>query len=75
MAGGADPHQATVGQQLVQPLEDGGLQVQIRVAADLGRRYGAASVPTVIVNGKYRVPNTRNVLEVIDELLVREGMR
>mgnify|MGYP001820975141 CR=1 FL=1 len=48
---------------------------KIRVAADLGRRYGAASVPTVIVNGKYRVPNTRNVLDVIDELLVREGLR
>ena len=48
---------------------------KIRVAADLGRRYGATSVPTVIVNGKYRVPNTRNLLEVIDELLVREGLR
>lgn len=48
---------------------------KIRVAADLGRRYGATSVPTVIVNGKYRVPNTRQVLEVIDELLVREGLR
>jgi thiol:disulfide interchange protein DsbA len=48
---------------------------KIRVAADLGRRYGATSVPTVIVNGKYRVPNTRNVLEVIDELLAREGLR
>ena len=48
---------------------------KIRVAADLGRRYGAASVPTLIVNGKYRVPNTRDVLEVIDELLVREGLR
>ena len=48
---------------------------KIRVASDLGRRYGAASVPTLIVNGKYRVPNSRNVLEVIDELLVREGLR
>lgn len=48
---------------------------KIRVAADLGRRYGAASVPTLIVNGKYRVPNTRDVLEVIEELLVREGLR
>jgi protein dithiol oxidoreductase (disulfide-forming) len=48
---------------------------KIRVAADLGRRYGSTSVPSVIVNGKYRVPNTRNVLDVIDELLVREGLR
>jgi thiol:disulfide interchange protein DsbA len=48
---------------------------KIRVAADLGRRYGAASVPTLIVNGKYRVPNSRDVLEIIDELLVREGLR
>ena len=48
---------------------------KVRVAADLGRRYGVQSVPTVIVNGKYRVPNTRNVLEIIDELLVREGLR
>ena len=48
---------------------------KIRVAADLGRRYGATSVPAVIVNGKYRVPNTRDVLDVIDELLIREGLR
>jgi thiol:disulfide interchange protein DsbA len=48
---------------------------KIRVAADLGRRYGAASVPTLIVNGKYRVPNTNKVLEIIDELLIREGLR
>jgi thiol:disulfide interchange protein DsbA len=48
---------------------------KIRVAADLGRRYGAASVPTLIVNGKYRVPNSRDVLDIIDELLAREGLR
>ena len=48
---------------------------KIRVAADLGRRYGAASVPTIIVNGKYRVQNSRDLLDIIDELLIREGLR
>jgi thiol:disulfide interchange protein DsbA len=48
---------------------------KIRVAADLSRRYGAPSVPTLIVNGKYRVPNSRDLLEIIDELLAREGLR
>ena len=47
---------------------------KIRVAADLGRRYGAASVPMIIVNGKYRVPNSRDLLDIIDELLAREGL-
>ena len=48
---------------------------KMRVAADLVRRYGVNAVPAFVVNGKYRVPNTANVLDVIDELLVREGLR
>ena len=50
---------------------------KLRVASDLGRRYGVAlaGVPVIIVNGKYRVRNTRELLEIVDELLVREGLR
>ena len=51
---------------------------KLRVAADLGRRYGAATVPMLIVNGKYRVPNvpdSRELLDIIEELLAREGLR
>jgi thiol:disulfide interchange protein DsbA len=48
---------------------------KMRIASDLVRRYGVNAVPAFVVNGKYRVPNTANVLEVIDELLVREGLR
>ncbi len=48
---------------------------KMRVASDLVRRYGISAVPAFVVNGKYRVPNTANVLDVIDELLVREGLR
>ena len=48
---------------------------KIRVAADLGRRYGAVSVPTIVVNGKYRVPNSLDLLDILDELLIREGVR
>ncbi|MBT8083421.1 MAG: thiol:disulfide interchange protein DsbA/DsbL [Gammaproteobacteria bacterium] len=48
---------------------------KMRVAADLVRRYGVNAVPAFVVNGKYRVPNTDNVLDIVDELLVREGLR
>lgn len=53
---------------------------RLRVAADLGRRYGVAltGVPVIIVNGKYRVPNVANkqeLLDIIEELLAREGLR
>lgn len=48
---------------------------KMRVAADLVRRYGVNAVPAFVVNGKYRVPNTENVLDIVDELLVREGLR
>jgi thiol:disulfide interchange protein DsbA len=48
---------------------------KMRVGADLARRYNVSSVPTIVVNGKYRVSNQANLLEIIDELLVREGLR
>jgi thiol:disulfide interchange protein DsbA len=53
---------------------------KMRVAADLGRRYGVAltGVPVIIINGKYRVPNVSNkqeLLDIIEELLAREGLR
>jgi thiol:disulfide interchange protein DsbA len=53
---------------------------KMRVAADLARRYGIASVPMVVVNGKYRTGGTEagsldTLLEIIDELVVRESLR
>ena len=53
---------------------------KIRVAQDLMRRYGISSTPTVVVNGKYRTGGAEaggysNLLELIDELVVRESLR
>lgn len=48
---------------------------KLRVGGDLVRRYNVASVPTIVVNGKYRVSNQANLTEIIDELLIREGLR
>lgn len=50
---------------------------KLRVAEDLARRYGVASVPMVIVNGKYRTSAAEagsypRLIEVIDELVARE---
>lgn len=52
----------------------------LRVAQDLARRYNVASVPMVVVNGKYRTDagsagGYPQLMEVIDELTVREGLR
>jgi thiol:disulfide interchange protein DsbA len=52
----------------------------LRVAQDLGRRYGIASVPMIVVNGKYRTDmgsagSYPKLIEVIDELTAREGIR
>ncbi|MEM9401966.1 MAG: thiol:disulfide interchange protein DsbA/DsbL [Pseudomonadota bacterium] len=55
----------------------------IRKARDLARRYSVNSVPTVVVNGKYKSDATANggaggfpqLIELIDELSVREGLR
>lgn len=53
---------------------------KLRVAEDLGRRYAISGVPTVVVNGKYRTGAGEAggypaLLELIDELIVRESIR
>ncbi len=53
---------------------------KMRVGADLARRYNVTSVPTVVVNGKYRTSAADaggydELMELIDELTVREGLR
>ena len=53
---------------------------KLRVANDLARRYSIASVPTMVINGKYRTGAAEagsypKLLEVIDELVVRESAR
>jgi thiol:disulfide interchange protein DsbA len=48
---------------------------KMNTAADLTRRYGVNSTPTVVVNGKYVIQNVPELLDIIDELLVREGIR
>ena len=52
----------------------------MRVAADLARRYNVTSVPMIVVNGKYRTDAAQagsypKLIELIDELTVREGLR
>ena len=53
---------------------------KMRISADLARRYSVSSTPTVVVNGKYRfgAPEAGSypkVIEVIDELILRESAR
>ena len=53
---------------------------KLRVAEDLARRYSISSVPAVVVNGKYRTVASEaggytKLMELIDELTVREGLR
>ncbi|MDH3746753.1 MAG: thiol:disulfide interchange protein DsbA/DsbL [Gammaproteobacteria bacterium] len=53
---------------------------KLRVAADLARRYSIASVPAIVVNGKYRTGGSEagsypKMIEVIDELVIRESAR
>jgi thiol:disulfide interchange protein DsbA len=54
---------------------------KLRVADDLVRRYSISSVPSIVVNGKYRTTATEaggsynKLMELIDELTVREGLR
>ena len=52
----------------------------MRHAADLARRYNVTSVPMIVVNGKYRTDAAQTgsypkLMELIDELTVREGLR
>jgi len=53
---------------------------KLRVADDLARRYSISSVPAIVVNGKYRsgaaeAGSYPKLLELIDELVVRESLR
>ncbi len=53
---------------------------QLRIANDLMRRYKIDGVPAVVVNGKYKsgaakVGSYPRLLELIDELIVRESLR
>jgi thiol:disulfide interchange protein DsbA len=52
----------------------------MRVAEDLARRWNVASVPAVVVNGKYitgggQAGSYPNLIDVIDELVARESVR
>lgn len=53
---------------------------KLRVADDLARRYSISSVPAIVVNGKYRSSAAEagsypKLLELVDELVVRESLR
>lgn len=53
---------------------------KLRVAQDLARRYSLASVPAIVVNGKYRTGAGEAggypaLMELIDELILRESVR
>ncbi len=53
---------------------------KLRVAQDLARRYSISSVPTIVVNGKYRTGAAEAggyppLMELIDELVAREEVR
>ncbi len=53
---------------------------KLRVAQDLARRYSVSSVPTIVVNGKYRSGAVEAggyppLMELIDELIARELVR
>jgi thiol:disulfide interchange protein DsbA len=53
---------------------------KMRVAEDLARRYSIASVPAIVVNGKYRTGageagGNQQWLDLVDELIARESAR
>ena len=53
---------------------------KLRVADDLARRYSVASVPMIVVNGKYRsgaaeAGSYPKLIELVDELVLRESAR
>jgi len=52
----------------------------LRRARDMAIKYGVSSVPMMVVNGKYTTDvgsagSYPNLIELIDELTVREGLR
>jgi thiol:disulfide interchange protein DsbA len=48
------------------------VDTQIRREQKLVAAYGITGTPTMVVNGRYRVPNTTNVLDVVDYLVAKE---
>ena len=56
------------------------VNARMRKGGDLIRRYGITSVPMIVVNGKYRTSAAQaggydELIELIEELAVREGIR
>lgn len=56
------------------------VDTKMRQAEAMAARYGVTGVPTVIVNGKYRITGTtaqgqENILNVADELIKQEAPR
>jgi thiol:disulfide interchange protein DsbA len=54
------------------------VETKLRRARDMGRRYGAQGVPTIIVNGKYRTGaqeagGNSHVFQVVDYLVKKES--
>jgi thiol:disulfide interchange protein DsbA len=54
-----------------------GVDAQMRAAAKMTAKYGLDSVPTVVVNGKYRIlgekiSGYKNILKLADELVDKE---
>jgi thiol:disulfide interchange protein DsbA len=47
------------------------VQTMANRAAALMRRYGIRAVPALVVDGRYRIKNTPQVLEVADTLIKR----
>ncbi|HIE55070.1 MAG TPA: hypothetical protein EYP90_07815 [Chromatiaceae bacterium] len=45
------------------------VQTKANRAAALMRRYGIRSVPAFVVDGRYRIKNTPQVLEIVDALI------
>jgi protein dithiol oxidoreductase (disulfide-forming) len=54
------------------------VDTKLRQAEGMGSRYGVTGVPTIIVNGKYRVSGStagsqENIFKVVDELIKQES--
>jgi thiol:disulfide interchange protein DsbA len=54
------------------------VETKLRRARDMGQRYGAHGVPTIIVNGKYRTGaqeagGPARVFKVVDDLVKKES--
>jgi len=59
-------------------FESFAVQAKVRRAADLSRQYGISGVPTIIVNGKYRVdgPMAKSyarLTQIMDALIAKES--